>query len=119
MAAGMRQRHTRICPQPGRCACPWEVSVFDARAGRKIRKTFPDRAAAKLWRQDAQVALRQGTMRAPSRTTVHAASIVWLDGARRGEIRTRSGRPYKPSAIRAYETALRLRVLPGRWAVCG
>ena len=51
-------------------------------------------------------------MRAPSRTTVHAASIVWLDGARRGEIRTRSGRPFKPSTIRAYETALRLRVLP-------
>ena len=57
----MGQRHTCICPQPGRCSCPWEVSVFDARAGRKIRKTFrrtgqPPRFGAKTRRSHSDKA---------------------------------------------------------------
>ncbi len=40
------------------------------------------------------------------------AAEVWLQGAREGLIRNRKGDPYKPATIRAYEIALRLRLLP-------
>ncbi len=40
------------------------------------------------------------------------AAREWLKGARDGTIRTRSGDPYKPSAIRAYDDHLERRVLP-------
>ena len=51
-------------------------------------------------------------MRAPSRLTLREAAEAWLAGARDGAIRNRSGDRYKPSVVRGYETALRLRVLP-------
>jgi len=51
-------------------------------------------------------------MRAPVSTTVEEAAAEWLDGACKGLIRNRKGEPYKPATVRAYETALRLRVLP-------
>jgi hypothetical protein len=58
------------------------------------------------------VALRNGTLRASDGRTVAQVAAEWLEGARAGVIRNRSGQPYKPSAIRAYEQNLRLRVLP-------
>jgi integrase len=86
--------------------------VWSRRDRKLIRKTFPTQAAAKLWRSDAEFPLRKGTLRAPEPTTIHEAAHAWLDGARAGTIRNRSGDPYKPSAIRGYAKALRLRVLP-------
>ncbi len=83
-----------------------------ARDAKKIRKSFPTLAAAKAWRQDSAVALRKGTMRAPSSITVREAATAWVTGARDGTIRNRSGHLYKPSAIRGYSTSLRLRILP-------
>ena len=56
--------------------------------------------------------LRRGEMRAATPTTVRAATEEWLEGARDGSIRNRSGDQYKPSVIRSYEGALRLRILP-------
>jgi len=56
--------------------------------------------------------LRKGTMRAPTRTTLAAAAHDWLAAAKAGIARTRSGDPYKPSALRSYEEALRTKVLP-------
>jgi integrase len=56
--------------------------------------------------------LRRGTLRAPTRTTLEQAAADWLVGAKQGVIRTRSGEPYKPSALRAYEQALRTKILP-------
>jgi integrase len=44
--------------------------------------------------------------------TLREAAEQWLDGARDGSIRNRSGDIYKPSVIRAYEASLRARVLP-------
>jgi integrase len=90
----------------------YRASVWSARDEKRIRRTFPTLAAAKAWRQDAQVALRRGELRAPTPTTLREAAEAWLDGARDGRITTRSGERYKPSAVRSYETALRLRVLP-------
>ena len=51
-------------------------------------------------------------MRAPSQTTLREAAHAWLAGAADGSIRTRSGDPYKPSALRGYEQAVRNHVLP-------
>jgi integrase len=77
-----------------------------------MKKSFPTLAEAKAWRAATQTAIRLGTMRAPSRLTLREAANSWIAGARDGSIRNRSGDRYKPSAVRGYETSLRLRVLP-------
>lgn len=114
---GIRVRHGRACASGAgrRCNCKpaYEASAYSARDAKKVRRTFSTLAAAKAWRADAQSALRRGTMRAATPTTVREAAEVWLDGAKAGLIRTRGGDTYKPSAIRSYEQALRDHVLPG------
>ncbi len=116
MAEGIRKLHSARCAarRRGKCCCRagYEASVFSARDGKKIRKTFPTLAAAKAWRADALTGLRRGTIRAPRPTTVREAGEQLLEGMRSGAIRTRSGDIYKPSVIRSYEAVLRLRVLP-------
>jgi len=57
------------------------------------------------------MAVGGGRLRAPQPTTFREAAEMWLDGARSGSLQTRSGRPYKPAAIRSYETSLRRHVL--------
>jgi integrase len=110
-ATGLRQRHGLNC-KGGRCACPWEASVYSKADCKKIRKTFATRAEALDWQQDSRPAVRKKIMRAPVATTVEQAGKKWLEGARKGLVLSRSGDPYKPAAIRAYEAALRLRVYP-------
>jgi integrase len=92
----------------------YRASVWDNAEGRRVRKTFPTMAAAKTWRQDALTALRRGRLLplVEHGPTLNAAADNWVAGARAGQVRNRSGDPYKPSAIRAYEQNLRLRVLP-------
>ena len=52
---GVRRLHSVGCPakadEDARCRCDagYEASVWDAHAGRKIRKTFPTAAAARTW----------------------------------------------------------------------
>jgi integrase len=69
-------------------------------------------ADARAWRSELQVALRRGTARAPTKTTLTEAAEEWFGAATRGIVRTRSGHPYKPSALRGYQEALRAKVLP-------
>ncbi|HKP90729.1 MAG TPA: site-specific integrase [Thermoleophilaceae bacterium] len=113
---GIAVRHRSRCLSRagGRCNCSpsYQAQVWSARDRFPIRRSFPTLAAAKAWRADAQAALRRGTLRAPTKTTLQEAAEEWLAGARAGSIRTRGGEPYKPSAIRNYEQSLRLRVLP-------
>lgn len=90
----------------------YRASVWSNREQKRIRKSFPTLAAAKTWRQDAARAVRTGAMQAPTSTTVAQAAEAWLDGAKDGSIRNRSGDIYKRSAIRGYEHSLRCRVLP-------
>lgn len=115
-ATGINVRHARSCRtrEGGRCNCrpSYQAEVFSVIDGKKVRRSFPTEAAAKTWRVDAQKALRDGAMRAPTSLTLREAADAWLEGARRGSVRNRSGEEYKPSAIRSYERALRLRVLP-------
>ena len=111
---GIRVRHSRKCGAPDkRCSCrpSYEAFVFSQRDGRKIRKTFPTLAAARLWRADANVAMRKGELRTPTRVTLREAAEAWLEGVKAGTIRDRTGRAYKPSTIHGYEGALNLRVL--------
>jgi integrase len=120
---GITVRHARGCPAfTDRCAAckcspTYQAHVWSAREGKRIRKSFPTVSAAKTWREDALPALRKGTMRAPTQTTLRQAWESWKAGVGDGTIRTRSGDTYKPSTLRGYEEAMRLRVLNDLGAV--
>jgi integrase len=113
---GIYPRHARACgSRRGRvCDCKprYQAQAWSARDRTPIRKTFRTVSEARAWRQDTQAQLRRGTLRAPTRTTLTEAAEDWLHGAQAGLIRTRSGDPYKPSALRSYEEALRGKLLP-------
>jgi len=113
---GIEVRHSRSCASRagGACACgpSFQAHVYDARSGRRVRKTFSSLSAAKRWRQEAAVALRNGTLQPSDGRTVREVGIDWLEAARRGEIRNKSGLPYKPASLRNYELCLRLRIYP-------
>jgi integrase len=115
-APGICERHSKQCASlhGRRCSCSpsFEAWVYSRRDGRKIRRTFHSRADAKAWRHDALVALRKGALRSTARLTLKQASDEWLEGARDGTIRDRSGDAYKPSTLRGYEAAFRLRIVP-------
>jgi integrase len=81
--------------------------VWSPRDRRPLRKTFDDLGDAKAWRQEMQVAVRQGRAGAPSTVTLADAAREWLALAEGGVVRTRSGDRYKPSALRSYAGALR------------
>ena len=121
MATGIRARHARSCQSRdgGRCNCTpsYQAQAYDGRTGRQVWRTFPTLSAAKLWRQDAQVALRRGTMRPPTAMTIVEAADVLIAGAHDGSILDRGGKPYKPSTARGYEQLLRAYVVPalGGW----
>jgi len=116
VSPGIRVRHGKLCPSRsgGACRCrpTYQASVWSAREGKRLFKTFATLGEAKAWRAEAQVALRKGTMRAGSSGTLREAGEAWLEGVKSGAIRNRSGHRYKPSAIRGYEAALVTRVLP-------
>jgi integrase len=115
---GIDVRHRKACPAAhnpaSRCTCTpsYQAHVWSAREAKRIRKTFRTLAEAKAWRGEALVALRRGTMRAPSAATLREVWETWRTAALDGSIRNRSGDPYKPSVLRGYETSMRLRVLP-------
>jgi hypothetical protein len=95
VAEGVRQRHSEWCPD-GRgeaCGCSprWE---------------------AKTWRHRQLELASIGRLRAPSRCTLGEAASLWVQLAREGQIRNRSGRRYKPSALRTIEADFRLYLVP-------
>ena len=116
MAEGIRKLHSKGCPakQGGRCNCNagYEAWVWLPREKKKVRKTFAREAEAKSWRAEALSVRAKGGLRVPKPTTVRQAWEAWYEGAKAGTVTNRSGDPYKPSALRSYERAMRLRVLP-------
>ncbi len=116
MAEGIVRRHSKDCParRGRRCRCNagWEAWVYSKRDDKKIRRTFGREAEAKSWRTEALTALSQGALRAPKPTTVRQGWEAWNAGAKTGAVTNRSGDPYKPSTLRSYEQAMRLRLLP-------
>lgn len=116
---GIRLRHSRRCASTtgGACDCTpsYEAMVYSPRDRKKLKRTFSGKgslSAAKSWRAATKAGIDRGTIRAPLPTTLREASEAWLEGARSGVIRNRSGDPFKPSVIRSYDSALRLRALP-------
>jgi integrase len=113
---GITVRHTRACAsrEGRRCNCvrSYQAQVYSQEEQRRMSRSFATLAAARAWRHDAAVALRRGTLRAAPGLTVGEAAAEWLEAARRGLVLNRSGDPFKPSALRGYEQALRLRVVP-------
>jgi hypothetical protein len=94
----------------------YRASVWSDRDRKRIRKTLPTFALAKAWRSHAARSLRLGELRPPERRRIEELAAEWLEGARAGLIRNRSGDPCEPSSIRGYERALRLRPAEVRWA---
>jgi len=113
---GIEPRHRAGCPahDGARCKCrpAYRAEVYSASEGKRVRATFPTFSAAKGWRDDHAGSATRSKLRADPGPTLRAASEAWLQGAQAGRRLTRSGDRYKPSALRGYEQALRLRVLP-------
>jgi integrase len=111
--AGIRVRHSRSCTSRASAVCncspSFEAAAYAKRDGKKVRKSFASLAEARRWRTVMLKLADDGGLRTPSATTFRDAAAVWLDQARAGAIRTKSGDLYKPSALRGYEQALRLR----------
>jgi integrase len=115
LPAGIRQRHSRSCPG-GKCDCPVEASVYDARESReqgrivKIRKTFTGPgalAAAKNWRRDAGSLVASGQIKQEKRQRLGDAIAEWLEKCEKGErLSPRTHRPYAPSTLRDYRSDL-------------
>jgi integrase len=79
--------------------------------GKKLR----DMVAALIEdRDDPRASSREllGSRDHGSSPTLGEAWSVWLEAARAGVIRTRSGDPYKPSTLRSYDLGMGERVLP-------
>ena len=113
---GIQVRHRTRCSSRGGgvCSCSpsYQAQVWSVRDRKPIRRTFGSLAEARAWRQESQVAVRRLTMRAPTSITVREAAEAWLSAAEAGLVRTRSGSPYKPSALRSYREGLRTKLLP-------
>ena len=113
---GIEVRHKKACASRdgSRCNCQptYQASVWSARESTRIRKTFPTLAEARAWRSETQTGVRRGTLRAPAHTTVQEDADELVAGMKSGRVRTRSGDPYKPSATRSYEAALRDHIVP-------
>jgi integrase len=110
VATGVVKVHRKGC-KGGRCRCSsFEAWVWDARAGRKLRKTFDSDQAARSWRQRTLVDVQRGAATAGSGVTVRQAGDQLVAGMRAGTVRNRSGRPYKPSVAAGYESSLVERV---------
>jgi hypothetical protein len=80
---GITVRHGRSCParEGKRCRCDpnYQAQVWSARDGKRLSRSFPTLAAARTWRQDALVALRQGKIRPSGSATLREAARDWLD----------------------------------------
>jgi integrase len=101
--------HKRDCPhQRGRCRCSpsYRAQVWDPRAEKQHRKTFPTYPEAKAWRDDVRIAIRNATVRSSSKQTVAEAARALLEGMQDGSLLDRSGKPYKPSTCRSYALAV-------------
>lgn len=119
---GVEPRHARTCPAHGwqRCGCKpsYRGVVWSKTDGRKLTSpAFHSPHAAARWRQDAQVDLRRGVLRAPKPTTIRQHGDKLLEGMEDGTIRNRSRRQYKPSVIRSYRQALQDHIYPDLGAV--
>ena len=98
-------RHARACASRKGAGCnckpTFQANVYDGRAKKLIRRTLKTKTAAKLWRQDAVVALRRGEVATlmPTGRTVAIALDELVAGMKDGTVLDLSGNPYRPATI--------------------
>lgn len=113
---GIYRYHGRRCARRtgGRCDChpTYQATAYLRHERRLLREHFDTLGAAKTWREDAGQAIRGGTLRSPTRTTVADALDAYVAGMEDGSILDRSGKSYKPATCRRYERAARLYLKP-------
>ena len=115
---GIYARHRKNCPNAGEpdwsCGCPpsYQAQAWSKRDGRRPTKTFPRLDEARSWRDDTRTALGAGKVVGSRKLTLLRAAEDFMVAATAGVVRNRSRKPYKPSVLRSYRTALDLRVLP-------
>lgn len=118
MAEGIRKRHSKGCSARagGRCNCNagWEASIYLAREGKRITKTFPLKPEARSWRAEAKRAADKGALRAAPQDarTLAVALRQFVAGMQEGTVRPKGRKRYKPNTIRSYERALRVHIAP-------
>lgn len=115
--AKIEVRHEARCAVTAggtRCSCDpsYRARAWDPITKQRIRKTFHTVTAAEEWLEQAEAAIRRGVLRAEAPITLRDAAEKWIADAEAGVARTRSGTPYKPSAVRSYREALHDRILP-------
>jgi integrase len=108
---GIETRHSKACASRAGAACDctptYRAHVWDARANRRVRRTFKRLSEAKTWRRDAAAAVAHGDLAAPGRTPRLADALAeLLDGMRTGAVLTRSSTLFKPGTIRTYAYAV-------------
>jgi len=86
--------------------------VWSRRDRRRLSKTSAKLATVKRWRRDALVALEAGQLAPGGGQTVRKAGEAAIAGMKAGTVRNRSGRAYKPSAVREYERYLTQVIYP-------
>jgi integrase len=87
--------------------------AYDRKTKRKRRGPWTyNLAEARSWRIDALAKLQAGLMSGNRGPTVREAADQFIMGMKAGTVRNRSGRAYKPSAIRGYERELRNQIIP-------
>ena len=92
-------------------ATQYRARVFDKAEGKQLRGPWSSSLAeARGWRVDALQGLQTGRLSARRGPKVREAIADFLVGIESGAIRNRSGRPYKPSAVRGYRRDLLGRV---------
>lgn len=114
---GIEARHGKHCRSHSgeSCSCQpsYRAEVHDPQIGRPRKSpSFKSVAEARGWKASAEIALRNGTFSSGAKLTLREAATDWLAMAESGQALNRSGKRYKPSVIRSYETSLRLHVLP-------
>ena len=110
---GIYKIHARGC-RGGRCKCDarYQGMVYSARDDKTIRKNFPTKTEAKLWRSELFAPASEGRISAPNKNTISEASEALIAGMKDGTILNRSSRVYRPSTIRRYQLALDNHLLP-------
>lgn len=107
---GVETRHSTTCRTRagGTCDCQPGYRGYVYLNRKPVRGPFtPHIEEARNWRDDHRVKARRGALRERSRVSFDTAAAAFIDGIRDGRILNRNGAPYKPSAVRGYEAALR------------
>lgn len=115
--AGVQVRHGKHCKSTagGRCNCTptYQAHVWDSARRRRAFRRFATLSEAKLWRAEATVAVRSGTMRSATDTPLIGDELDDMIGRMRdGRLLNRSGERYKPMTVRTYAVAVEKYVTP-------